>query len=979
MPYDLFISYSRRDNTDGRITQFIERIGHDFAAFAGRPLRPFFDRTEIHGLENWRHKILQGLRDSRLLLACLSPSYLATEFCEWEFIEYLKGEVARGGEGVAGIYFVEVPGWDDKDFNRRCAEWVADLRCRQHFDLRPWFQAGEEALRDAEVQQRLEQFNHYVVARIQRGERAERSLGNVDAHNPDFVGRVTELRLLRENFVKPGTIGVLTAVHGLGGLGKTALALEYAHTFAHEYGGGRWQVRCEGHDDLRAVLVMLAPALRIEFTETEKPDVDLQFQRVLAELRHLAETHDPRRCLLLLDNVDQPRLLEPSQTQRLPAADWLHVIATTRLGSADLFGRQKDRTFLPIDELPESDALALIERHQPGGMFRDASERAASTEIAQLLGRFTLAVETAAVFLGRYADEVSCAAFRDRLEAEGLTGLEGAVSATSEAVRHGEKSLRATLRPTLERLSPAETLALTVAALLPADQVALPWVRALVTQAHPEYGRDTGPGYPDPWINLHRHLFSLRLWQATSVIDTRKQPLVARMHRLLQEMMTLDAGERADVLERALLDHIRARANFLWDGWVHPEHRWELAPLAASAEHWLGRDGDDGPWLASQAAGLLRQLGQFAAAEPLCRRALAIDERTHGPDHPDVARDLTNLAALLRVTNRLGEAEPLYRRALAIEEKAHGPDHPHVAAALNNLAALLRDTNRLGEAEPLYRRALAIGEKALGPDHPHVATALNNLAELLRDTNRLGEAEPLHRRALAIDERTHGPDHPDVARDLTNLALLLQDTNRLGEAEPLYRRALAIDERSYGPDHPDVARDLNNLAALLRDTNRVGEAEPLYCRALAIGEKALGPDHPHVATALNNLAALLRDTNRLGETEPLRRRALAIDERSYGPDHPKVARDLNNLAELLRDTNRVGEAEPLSRRVLEILLKFTVATGHPHPHLQVAINNYARILGAMGRSPEQIQARLDEIGRPFGVSLGSLQNLHTIG
>jgi tetratricopeptide (TPR) repeat protein len=83
------------------------------------------------------------------------------------------------------------------------------------------------------------------------------------------------------------------------------------------------------------------------------------------------------------------------------------------------------------------------------------------------------------------------------------------------------------------------------------------------------------------------------------------------------------------------------------------------------------------------------------------------------------------------------------RRALAIGEKSLGPNHPDVATRLNNLAQLLQDTNRLAEAEPLYRRALAIDEKNLGPNHPNVAIRLNNLAQLLQATNRLAEAEPL--------------------------------------------------------------------------------------------------------------------------------------------------------------------------------------------------------------------------------------------
>src|ERR1039457_1279829 len=117
MPYDLFISYSRRDNEQGRITQLVERIKADFAPFAKRELVPFFDQQEIHGMQDWRQ---------RILLACLSPAYLKSEYCEWEFVEYLKYEIGHlhGFNGVAPIYFVEVPGWDDKGFDQKCAAWI---------------------------------------------------------------------------------------------------------------------------------------------------------------------------------------------------------------------------------------------------------------------------------------------------------------------------------------------------------------------------------------------------------------------------------------------------------------------------------------------------------------------------------------------------------------------------------------------------------------------------------------------------------------------------------------------------------------------------------------------------------------------------------------------------------------------------------------------------------------------------------------
>ena len=299
------------------------------------------------------------------------------------------------------------------------------------------------------------------------------------------------------------------------------------------------------------------------------------------------------------------------------------------------------------------------------------------------------------------------------------------------------------------------------------------------------------------------------------------------MHRLVQEYVKGgQPGTSYDRRSQALLDHIRARAEFLWDGWVRHEHRWELGPLTACAGIGWSATATTGPGSPTWRPARCSELGKFAsrrAPQPPRGR-----ERTR-PDDLEPRSRLNSLAALLRTTNRLAEAEPLYRRALAIDE-AYGPDHPAVATALNNLAVLLQATNRLAEAEPLYRRALAIGRRATAPTIPKVATALNNLAELLRATNRLAEAEPLYRRALAIDEASYGPDHPDVAIRLNNLAVLLQATNRLAEAEPLVPPG-AGDRRGVVRPRPSQRRHSpQQPGGVARATNRLAEAEPLYRR-----------------------------------------------------------------------------------------------------------------------------------------------------
>lgn len=271
-------------------------------------------------------------------------------------------------------------------------------------------------------------------------------------------------------------------------------------------------------------------------------------------------------------------------------------------------------------------------------------------------------------------------------------------------------------------------------------------------------------------------------------------------------------------------------------------------------------------------------LDQWPIYEQLLPHALAATERCPGdPSRTTalVSRILGELAIYQKSRAQYAAAEPLYRYALAIDEQTYGREHPTVAIRLNNLAALLQATARWSEAEPLLRRALAIDEETHGQRHPKVATRLNNLAQLLADTNRSLEAEPLMQRALAIDERTYDGEHRIVAIRLSNLAALLLTTNRSSEAEPLMRRALAIDEEIYGPHHPKVGLRVTNLAILLEHTNRIHVAGPLYCLALDTFRRILGDDHPHTA---NVRGSYERWQQRVGQAEP--------DARPHGKPRP---------------------------------------------------------------------------------------------
>jgi hypothetical protein len=275
MSSDLFISYSRRDNTRGQVAALKAHIEKSFVCSSGRNIRVFLDmhpEDGIKGMDDWRHKIQCKLRESHMFLAVVSPNYLASKYCRWEWEDYVRYEAMRQcvREGVASIFFVSVPEFTDSQSDQAQAHWINEIRERQTLDLRLWYDCSAKALRDGHVRATLKTLRDSVCERLDRIERAKQSPNNLMKHNPVFVGRVNELKELRDALAKNrfGVVGERktlmhdrATIQGIGGMGKTELALAYAHAFAWDYPGGHWQVPCEHVSDLRIALSKLAGPL----------------------------------------------------------------------------------------------------------------------------------------------------------------------------------------------------------------------------------------------------------------------------------------------------------------------------------------------------------------------------------------------------------------------------------------------------------------------------------------------------------------------------------------------------------------------------------------------------------------------------------------------------------------------------------------------------------------------------------------------
>ncbi|KAK4870406.1 hypothetical protein LT330_004754 [Penicillium expansum] len=309
--------------------------------------------------------------------------------------------------------------------------------------------------------------------------------------------------------------------------------------------------------------------------------------------------------------------------------------------------------------------------------------------------------------------------------------------------------------------------------------------------------------------------------------------------------------------------------------------------------------------------------GRLQEAEAMYERALEDKEKAWGRDHTSTLDTVNNLGNLYADKGRLQEAEAMYERALEGYEKVWGRDHTSTLHTVNNLGLLYADQGRLQEAEAMYERALEGCEKAWGQDHTSTLDTVNNLGLLYANQGRLQEAEAMYERALEGKEKAWGRDHTSTLDTVHNLGILYADQGRLQEAEAMYERALEGCEKAWGQDHTSTLATVNNLGNLYADQGRLQEAEAMYERALEGKEKAWGRDHTSTLDTVHNLGNLYADQGRLQEAEAMYERALEGCEKAWGRDHTSTLHTVNNLGLLYADQGRLQEAEAMYERAQE--------------------------------------------------------------
>ena len=686
------------------------------------------------------------------------------------------------------------------------------------------------------------------------------------ACSANFVGREEQLEELHQLLQQNEQV-TISAIAGMGGIGKTELALQYAQSYQKSYPGSLCWFSVRG-ENLVTQIIEFARS----FLDIFPPD---ELDSDKAKLDYCWQNWQSEPSLIVLDDVPNYGKFyrEKIKPYLPPRTNKIKVLMTSR---------ERPGTNIPridLDVLSEAKALELLTVLI--GKSRIEAEPDLAKELCQWLGYLPLGLE----LVGRYIaldENLTIEKTLKRLERRKLRAR--ALLKPEQADMTAQLGVATAFDLSWEVLSPEVQELGCYLSLFNSESFKWTWVETAWIESEDEEEREDA-------IEDLEYLRNIQLTNR-NLLKAVPENQAYQLHSLIAQYFRakLEEREQATELKQKFCKVAIAIAQSIPQTPTIQEIQAvtiaipHLSDVAIELNQYI--DDENLIWSYLGLGSFYKGQGLYNQAEQWLEQCLNSCRERLGSQHPHVANSLNNLALLYESQGRYEAAEPLYKEALELHKQLLGSQHPDVAASLNNLALLYESQGRYEAAEPLYKEALEQRKQLLGSQHPDVATSLNNLALLYESQGRYEAAEPLYKEALEQRKQLLGSQHPDVAESLNNLALLYESQGRYEAAEPLYKEALEQRKQLLGSQHPDVAESLNNLALLYESQGRYEAAEPLYKEALKQRKQLLGSQHPDVAESLNNLALLYESQGRYEAAEPLYLQAIAIAESVLGENHP---------------------------------------------------------------------------------------------
>ena len=857
--YSVFVSYSRRDDVTGWVEQLVEALRREAREVLDDGFEVFFDRHDLRTREEWRTQLAWAVRESEVLLACVSTPYFESDFCLWEFQEYeVKPTGPDAREGLVPVLLEDTSEQDQPDQEHRA--WHARVMEIQGHGLKDVFtRDAAPTLEGAEA--RIRALGDDLYQQRQNRRRWEGGVGNLARGTSRFVGRHQELSRLGAVLASSSTIGVVTAVRGLGGIGKTELVRHYGNRHRGHYAGGIWQIPAEGAREMLPLLARLASDLPgLLLPEEVQGNPELTGRHVLMELRRRAvDSH----VLLILDNVSEPALLTDPQVGVLPQDSGVHVAVTTRLGTEDFAGSSRLEQ-IHLQGLSIRESVSLLQAFQPSSSgehradFRSEDDRAAAEELAELLDGFTLAVEQAGVYLSTHP-EVTVRDYLNHLRSQNLTASDAMLDDDSKTrMEHREKLLSVILEQSLtdlEHTLPGSLQVLRLAAAMPPDTIPWPWLEELTKRTNPEVCEPTPQFLKGRWTRIRRTLEGRDL-----ITEGRHPGATGRLHRLIADHVKTHNPQETDLVDEFIIH----RAYELGADFTQAPELWEIDSITDALPDILTRK----PELLKQVPDFIRHVAlRYATDTRIAVMLQNLNRHLSGTSAQTSFLAHSLLGDVLQNTDPV-QARESYQRSLAIARHLAEtwPEDLQarrgLAIALNNFAGMLKHSDP-GRALGLYEESLGIGRELAGrlsgdlQARRDLAVALINVAGMLKHSDPR-QALGLYEESLGISRELAGrlsgdlQARRDLAVALENVAGMLK-TSDPRQALELYRESLDISRELAAqlPGNLQALWDLGvsaaRLAQLLPTENP--ERIPLW-REAAIslrGALAIQPEHRELA------------------------------------------------------------------------------------------------------------------------------------
>jgi len=728
---------------------------------------------------------------------------------------------------------------------------------------------------------------------------------NLPTELPYFVKRPLLHEQIQTHFndKKTSSILALTALSGLGGIGKTQLANHYIHLAQYRFKA--W-FKADSKEALQQEYWSLAKELKLV------EDKDTHEQMITRLHQWFEENPD---WLLVYDNVKNKE-----DIYNLLPEKGGHLLITSRSGNSWHPQEQIEVSAMKLEE-----ARALVKS-------LCAEEGKVVDALLAKLDYLPLAITHAASYMKKKG--VSAPDYLELYEAEKLVLIdEGKLPPEDK-----HQPLMVTWRinkASLAQENPRALEILEYCALLNPHHIPTYLLISLLVDGKPAVVAKKA------WGNIKENLLNYSL--ITLTVDNE----MVSVHPLLQEFIRNEISEENLVpylhSMGSILDEVSQElASSMQDIYRRQQLIPHLLAIVEVIDDCLRRELKDKALLELLKARLLEQAGMINqlvgnthAAKELWGRTFVIKEHHYGKEHVEVALTLVNLANAYGDLGDVRQKKTLLEKALAIFEAHYGKEHVGVAITLVNLANAYGDLGDVRQKKALLEKALAIFEAHYGKEHVDVARILVNLAAAYGDLGDARQQKALLEKALTIQEAYYGKEHVEVARTLVNLATAYGALGDVQQKKTLLEKALAIQEAHLGKEHVEVVRTLGNLANAYGDLGDVRQKKTLLEKALTIFEAHYGKEHVDVARTLGNLATVYGDLGDVRQQKALLEKALAIFEVHYGKEHVDVARTLGDLATAHSALGDVRQVKALLEKALAIK-----EAHYGQSHLETAVTLY---------------------------------------